>query len=78
MEDLDLALTIAREKLPFSQEWAEETYTVSLKVEEFYHDPLHLAGIGFSGLKNKVNFKFEKMYINELLVGWEFIELSRQ
>lgn len=77
MEDIDLALTIAREKLPFSQECAEDTFTVSLRVEEFYQDPLYLGGIGASGLENKVYFKFEKMYVSNILVGWAFTEISR-
>lgn len=77
MEDLDLALTIAREKLPFSQECSEDTYTVSLRVEEFYKDPLHIGGIGASGLKNRVSFKFEKMYVLDILVGWAFVETYR-
>lgn len=74
---MDLALTIARDKLPFSQECPEDTYTVSLRVEEFYNDPLHIGGIGAGGLKNKVNFKFRKMYVSELLVGWTFVEAYR-
>lgn len=77
MEDIDLALTIAREKLPFSQECPEDTFTVSLRVEEFYQDPLHIGGIGAGDLKNKVYFKFEKTYVSNILVGWTCKEISR-
>lgn len=77
MEDLDLALTLARERLPFSQEYPEKTISITLRVEEFYNDPLHIGGIGASGLQDEVDFTFEKMFVNDILVGWAFVRFSR-
>lgn len=77
MEDLDLALTLARERLPFSQEYPENTISISLRVEEFFFDPLHIDGIGVDGLKDEVCFKFQKMYVHDILVGWVFVNTLR-
>lgn len=73
MEDLVLALGLAREKLPFAQEYPKETISILLRKEEFYKDPLHIFGIGVPDLKEEVSFNFQKHYINEILVGWEFV-----
>ena len=72
MEDLDLALTLAREQLPFAQDCPTETISILLKKEEFYKDPLHIFGIGVPDLKEEVAFTFQKMYVSNILVGWEF------
>lgn len=78
MEDLDLALSLARERLPFSQEHPEETIIITLKIAEFYKDPLHIFGIGVSGLDKEVYFRFHKDYIRGILVGWSFSYFYRQ
>lgn len=68
-----MALTIARDRLPFSQDHPNDTVSIQLKVEEFYKDPLHIWGIGATGLDKEVSFNFQKMYVNDILIGWEFV-----
>lgn len=73
MEDLAMALGLAREKLPFAQEYPKDTISILLRKEEFYKDPLHIFGIGVPDLKEEISFNFQKLYIHDILVGWEFI-----
>lgn len=73
MEDLDLALSMAREKLPLAQDYPNDTMSILLRKETFYKDPLHIFGIGAPDLKETVSFNFQKLYINDILVGWEFV-----
>ena len=73
MEDLDLALSMAREKLPLAQDYPNDTMSILLSKETFYKDPLHIFGIGAPDLKETVSFNFQKLYINDILVGWEFV-----
>ena len=78
MEDLDLAYSLALARLPFSQDHPEENITVSLQVKEFYKDPLHILGIGVSGLDKQVHFCFRKEYVGDILIGWQFTGFYRQ
>lgn len=73
MENFELALSLAREKLPYAQEYPKDTISILLRKEEFYKDPLHIFGIGVPDLKEEISFNFQKLYFNDILVGWEFV-----